>query len=150
MRYSTTLATTLAIFSPLAAADWGWPEKPFTVAQCGPSCNTSPPSYSDDKVADYCNELVKDGCHGGLVTLPPGAITFAANRDIDCKDTGPRDVEQCQKAFKAAFLDDASWVGPGQARSRQMYVYNHNGDQAGAIGVTGGCIPIDPLNPALC
>ncbi|RBR24371.1 uncharacterized protein FIESC28_02861 [Fusarium coffeatum] len=150
MRYSTIIASAVAAFSPMVAADWGWPEDPFVTGTCAATCNGLALAFTRDKVKDYCNELVKDGCHGGVASLYPGAVTFAANGDIDCKDTGPRDVTQCQEAFEHVILQTKRWGGPGATLSAQMYVFNHNGDQAGAVGVTGGCIPIDPLNVGLC
>ncbi|KAG9251895.1 uncharacterized protein F5Z01DRAFT_738767 [Emericellopsis atlantica] len=150
MRYSTILATASAVFAPLAAADWGWPEDPFVLQKCAATCNGLAPTFSRDKVTDYCNALVNDGCHQGVVSLFPGSVTFAANRDIDCKETGPRDLLQCQEGIETAVLNTPRWGGPGGTAASQMYVYNHYGQQAGAIGITSGCLPIDPLNLGAC
>ncbi|GKU06652.1 integrin alpha n-terminal [Fusarium langsethiae] len=149
MLYLTAIATALAISCPMVAADWGWPEDAFVVANSGATCNGLILSYSADKAADYCNALVEDGCHGGALALNPGSITFAANKDVDCKEAGPKDTKQCQEAFEHVISNIGRWGGPGATLSAQMYVYNHNGDQAGAIGVVGGCLPINPVGITL-
>lgn len=61
MRYFTIIATAVAAFSPMVAADWGWPEDPFVTGTCAATCNGFAVAFTRDKVKDYCNELVKDG-----------------------------------------------------------------------------------------
>ncbi|BCR98193.1 uncharacterized protein AKAW2_31512A [Aspergillus luchuensis] len=120
-----------------------------TIVYCSFTERCGHPGISSSSLQSACEALVKDGCANPSVESNDffGSLEFTANDQLtSCTDSAPLTIEGCQDGFRGA----ASYVDSQLARSGDLAcagfvnIANAAGDEAGAVTVSGICMPDFP------
>ncbi|KAI3050849.1 hypothetical protein CBS147353_11615 [Aspergillus niger] len=120
-----------------------------TIVYCSFTERCGHPDISSSSLQSACEALVKDGCANPSVESNDffGSLEFTANNQLtSCMDSAPLTIEGCQDGFRGA----ASYVDSQLARRGDLAcagfvnIANAAGDEAGAVTVSGICMPDFP------
>ncbi|OJZ81149.1 hypothetical protein ASPFODRAFT_52173 [Aspergillus luchuensis CBS 106.47] len=104
------------------------------------------PDISSTSLQSACEALVKDGCANPYVESEDhfGGVEFTANnRLVSCMDSAPLTAEGCQGGLRhaASYVDSQIALKGDRACGGFVNIANAKGDEAGAIIVSGTCMP---------
>ncbi|GKZ75143.1 hypothetical protein AnigIFM50267_002876 [Aspergillus niger] len=120
-----------------------------TIGYCSFTERCGHPDISSSSLQSACEALVKDGCANPSVESNDffGSFEFTAKNQLaSCTDSAPLTIKGCQDGFR----DAASYVDSQLARSGDLAcagfvnIVNAAGDEAGAVIVSGKCMPDFP------
>ncbi|OJJ66178.1 hypothetical protein ASPBRDRAFT_60027 [Aspergillus brasiliensis CBS 101740] len=146
-------ATPATTYSPTQTAtteNVGWGsiiESSFkTTIYCSFTERCGHPDISSPSLQLACEALVKDGCANPYVESDDffGGVEFTANSKLaSCMDSAPLTVEGCQEGFRraASYVDSQVALKGDRACGGFVNIANAKGDEAGAITVSGTCMP---------